>query len=94
MMCGVSVRMMSVWFAVFVLCANIRPTSGRSTSPGTPSSDWRSSSRIRPASMFVSPSRNRMVVLISRLPNVGSPPKPVPEIFVTAIVNTSDTSSS
>ena len=47
-----------------------------------PSSESRSSSRIRPASMFVSPSRRRMVVLISRLPNVGSPPKPVPEMLV------------
>ena len=44
--------------------------------------------------MFVSPSRSRMIVLISRLPNVGSPPKPVPEMLVTAIFSVSDTSSS
>ena len=43
---------------------------------GIPSSVRRSSSRIRPASMFVSPSRKRMTVLISRLPKVGSPPNP------------------
>ena len=54
----------------------------------------RSSSRISPASMFVSPSRSRITVLISRLPNVGSPPKPVPEMLVTAIFSVSVTSSS
>ena len=44
--------------------------------------------------MLVSPSRSVMIVLISRLPNVGSPPKPVPEMLVTAIFRFSDTSSS
>ena len=44
--------------------------------------------------MFVSPSRRRMTVLISRLPNVGSPPKPVPEMLVTATLSASVTSSS
>ena len=44
--------------------------------------------------MFVSPSRSRMTVLISRLPNVGSPPKPVPEMLLTATFSASDTSSS
>ena len=42
----------------------------------------RSSSRISPASMLVSPSFSRIVVVISRLPNVGSPPKPVPEMLL------------
>ena len=53
--------------------------TGRSLSPGMPDSTVRSSSRIRPASMLVSPSFSRIVVLISRLPKVGSPPKPVPD---------------
>ena len=40
MMCGVSVRMMSVCCVVSVReCANSRPTTGRSLSPGIPSSD-------------------------------------------------------
>ena len=34
------------------------------------------------------------MVLISRLPNVGRPPKPVPEMLLTAIFSASDTSSS
>ena len=34
--------------------------------------------------MFVSPSFSRMTVLIARLPNVGSPPKPVPEMLLTS----------
>ena len=76
-MCGVSVRMMSVCCVSLWLLANSRPMSGRSLRPGTPDSTVRSSSRISPASMFVSPSFSRIVVLISRLPNVGSPPKPV-----------------
>ena len=33
-------------------------------------------------------------VLISRLPNVGSPPNPAPEMLLTAIFSASDTSSS
>ena len=61
-------------FVVFVVCANNWPMPGRSLSPGMPSSDCRSSSRISPASMLVSPSRSRIAVLISRLPNVGRPP--------------------
>ena len=65
------------------LWPNRRPTSGRSLTPGMPSSELRSSSRISPASMFVSPSFSRICVVISRLPNVGSPPKPVPEMLVT-----------
>jgi hypothetical protein len=59
-----------------------------------PSSVRRSSSRINPASMFVSPSRKRMMVLTSRLLNVGRPPKPLPEMLVTPILRDSETSSS
>ncbi len=44
--------------------------------------------------MFVSPSRSRMTVVISRLPKVGSPPKPVPDKLVTATLSDSVTSSS
>ena len=65
--------------------------SGRSLTPGMPSTSLRSSSRISPASMFVSPSFRRICVEISRLPNVGSPPNPVPEMLVTEIFIASDT---
>ena len=44
--------------------------------------------------MFVSPSFRRMVVVISRLPNVGRPPNPLPDMLLTAIFSVSDTSSS
>ncbi len=44
--------------------------------------------------MFVSPSFSRIVVLISRLPKVGRPPKPVPEMLLSATFSASDTSSS
>ena len=44
--------------------------------------------------MFVSPSLSRMTVLIERLPNVGRPPKPVPEMLLISIFSASDTSSS
>ena len=67
---------------------------GRSLKPGMPASERRSSSRISPASMFVSPSFRRIVVLIERLPNVGSPPKPVPEMLLNSIFTASDTASS
>src|SRR5262249_12887043 len=94
MMCGVNVSRMSVWSTVLVLCANSRPTTGISLKPGMPSSALRSESRIRPASMFVSPSRSRMTVLISRFPKVGRPPNPVPEMLLTDTFSVSDTSSS
>ena len=67
---------------------------GMSLKPGMPLSERRSSSRISPASMFVSPSRSRMVVVICRLPNVGRSPKPVPEMPLSSIFSASDTSSS
>ena len=44
--------------------------------------------------MFVSPSFKRMVVEISRLPNVGSPANPVPEMLDSDTFNASVTSSS
>ena len=44
--------------------------------------------------MFVSPSRRRMTVLIERLPNVGRPPKPLPEMLLISTFTASDTSSS
>ena len=71
--------------------------SGRSMSPGTPASTVRSSSRMRPASMFVWPSFSRMVEVISREANVGNPavaPVPVPEMLLNSIFSVSDTSSS
>ena len=49
---------------------------------------------MSPASMLVSPSFSRIVVLISRLPNVGSPPNPVPEMLLSDTFNASVTSSS
>ena len=75
-MCGVRVRMMSVCRASLWWLAKSRPMRGRSLRPGVPDSVVRSSSRISPASMFVSPSFSRIVVVTSRLPNVGSPPNP------------------
>ena len=45
---------------------------------GTAANDSRSSSRIKPASMLVSPSFRRITVLIERLPNVGQPAEPRP----------------
>ena len=47
-----------------------------------------------PASMLVSPSFSRITVLIERLPNVGRPPKPVPEMLLNSIFSASDTASS
>ena len=51
----------------------------------------RSLSRMRPASRFVSPSCRRITVLISRLPKVGRPPNPVPEMLLTRILSASET---
>ena len=44
--------------------------------------------------MLVSPSLRRITVLIERLPNVGSPPKPVPEMLLNSTFTASDTASS
>ena len=44
--------------------------------------------------MLVSPSLSRMTVLMDRLPNVGRPPNPVPEMLLTSTFTASDTSSS
>ena len=68
--------------------------SGKSLSPGKPDAIVRSSSRISPASMFVSPSLSRIVVVISRFANVGSPPKPVPDRALSTTFSDNDTSSS
>ena len=65
-----------------------------SLSPGIPDSTFRSSSRMSPASMLVSPSFRRIVVLIWRLPKVGSPPNPVPEMLLMSTLSASETSSS
>ena len=44
--------------------------------------------------MLVSPSRSRITVVIERLPNVGRPPKPSPEMLLSSILSASETSSS
>ena len=59
---GVSISTMSVCWSPSSCAPNRWPMIGRSLRPAIPSSVVRSSSRIRPASMFVSPSRSRMVV--------------------------------
>ena len=89
---GVSITMTSVCCRSLLEWPSKWPTPGMSLRPGIPLRTFRSSSRIRPASMFVSPSFRRIVVLMRRLPNVGSPPKPVPEMLVTEIVSASVTS--
>ena len=43
--------------------------------------------------MLVSPSLSRISVLIERLPNVGSPPYPVPDRLLISTFNASVTSS-
>ena len=43
--------------------------------------------------MLVSPSFSRMTVVTDRLPNVGRPPKPVPEMLLSSSFSVSDTSS-
>ncbi len=58
-----------------------------------PSLTNRSSSRINPPRMFVSPSFSRMLVVTLRLPNVGRPPKPVPCTLLSSISSASVTSS-
>ena len=83
-MCGVSVRMMSVCSVVFWLCANSRPTQRDVAQPGN--------AVERPALVVANQAGQHVGfavaqpddVLISRLPNVGRPPKPVPEMLVTA----------
>ena len=49
---------------------------------------------MSPASMLVSPSFSRMVVLISRFPKVGRPAYPVPDWLLSDTFNASVTSSS
>ena len=66
---------------------------GMSLSPGMPSSDVRSSSRIMPARMLVSPSFKRICVVSWRLANVGRPAKPLPETLLRSIFTASVTSS-
>ena len=70
-MCGVIERTMSVLFAWSSVEPKIRLSSGIWESPGTPLSDFWSSSLIRPASMFVSPSCSRIVVSTERVPMIG-----------------------
>src|SRR4029434_893723 len=59
---AVSVRTMSLARLSLRLWAKRRPTSGRSLSPMIPESTRRSSSRMRPASMLVSPSCRRITM--------------------------------
>jgi len=92
-MCGVSVRMMSVSVRSRRVRANRRPTIGMSLMPGRPSITVRSSSRIKPPRMLVSPSLSRISVATERLPNVGRLLYPVPEMLLTSTFSTSDTSS-
>ena len=70
-MCGVRVITMSVCVASSLLRAKSRPMIGMLATPGSPVSPWRSLSRIRPASRFVSPSRSRIVEFTVRLLKVG-----------------------
>ena len=60
MMCGVSVTMMSVSLRSVLVRPNSRPMIGSCAIPASPSSVVRSSSRIRPAMMLVSPSFSRI----------------------------------
>ena len=90
---GVRVTMMSVSCVSIRLWANSRPMIGRSLRPGMPSSTSRSSSRISPARMLVSPFRRRIVVVMDRSPNVGMFPYPTPDMLMTSMRSSSETSS-
>jgi hypothetical protein len=65
---GVIRRTISVFAAVSRVFEKRRPTTGSSPTPGTRSAVRRSSSLIRPASTWVSPSRSRNAVLALRVP--------------------------
>src|SRR6185503_9279867 len=65
---GVISSTISVLFTVSLLLENRRPMSGSCDTPGTRLAVRRSSSLIRPASTWVSPSRRRSVVLALRVP--------------------------
>ena len=65
---GVMSSTISVLFTVSLLFENRRPISGRRETPGTLLALRRSSSLIRPASTWVSPSRRRSVVFALRVP--------------------------
>ena len=65
---GVMSSTISVLLRLSVVCENSRPTTGSSPRPGTRSAVRRSSSLIRPASTWVSPSRSRSVVAALRVP--------------------------
>ena len=65
---GVIERMISVFWRSSRLLANRRPSTGRSPRPGTLAALERSSSRMRPISIWVSPSARRSTVLALRVP--------------------------
>ena len=68
---GVRVITMSVSAVSLRLRENRRPMTGTLARPGKPTTVVRSSSLMRPARMFVSPSRSRIMLVTVRLRNVG-----------------------
>ena len=70
-MWGVSVITMSVSVTSLRLWAKSLPRTGRLARPGRPEKLVRSASLMRPARMFVSPSRSRITLVTWRLLNVG-----------------------
>jgi hypothetical protein len=65
---GVMRRTISVLTMVSLVDENRRPSTGKSPRPGTRVALRRSSSLMRPARIWVSPSRRRSTVLVLRVP--------------------------